>query len=70
MPEDDDDPIPPVVGRRRTNPDAPRFFFLEAVPSAGLTVSAMAVGGGGLAGGSGGVGVFTDMHMVVFFRWL
>jgi hypothetical protein len=43
------------------------FPWALAGLSFGLTVSAIAVGGGGLAGGSGGFGVLTDMHMVLVF---
>jgi len=63
MPVVDVEPRPPVVGRRNTRDAPPRFFFLAGPPLSGcLTVSATAVGGGGDAGGSGGLGV--DMHMV------
>ena len=64
MPVLDPAPKPPMVGLRNTRDAAPRlFFFIGASCSGCLTVSATAVGGGGDAGGSGGLGVLTDMHM-------
>ena len=57
-------PKPPMVGLRNTRDAAPRFFFWAGPACSDcLTVSATAVGGGGDAGGSGGLGVLTDMHM-------
>lgn len=57
-------PKPPMVGLRNTRDAAPRLFFFIGLACSGCwTVSATAVGGGGLAGGSCGLGVLTLMHM-------
>ena len=61
-------PNPPTTGRRFTKLATPLGFpWALSGLSLGLTVSAIAVGGGGLAGGSGGFGVLTDIHMVLVF---
>lgn len=57
-------PVPTVL-RRFVKAATPVFLGFGASPPAFSTVSATAVGGGGLAGGSGGLGVLTDMHMAL-----